>query len=423
MLPDPIQICALIMARKFITGAGQVVGRNVRKANTKRKRIAAQVNKLDRQLGGLVLQNPLSQAVVPYLNAAGAVMDVFDDIMGVETHPQANGAQVAGVANGMVIRRSNPKFMTSRGTIRIQHKELVGQVSILGSGAVATSVSTFPSGRSAYFVSPTNQNLFPWLSSIAGNYDYFRFKRLRLVYVPTCSTSTAGRVMLGYDPDGIDAIPFERSSLAAYGCSVESSTWGITKLDCSLKTGLDWYNTDDAASTALLPTTTQGQVFWSTWAGNSSLDVGEWYVLYDVELKDPTPNISQLYTAAGSGGAVTAGFSNNSPVSYVPDAATTVKVLFTGTGTYLINLIAASTAVGAEASGGQITIIGTTQKANNGTLTVVTAAVRISGNGFSVSPGITSSPTFWQINGMTGLAGWELHITRIPPINTYPVIT
>lgn len=410
------------MARKFLNDVATDVGRKVRTANNKRRKLAAQVNRLDKSLGGMVLQNPLSRTVVPYLNAAGTVVDIFDDLMGIDTHPQSLGSQVAGVSNNLSIARTRPKFTNTKGTIRIQHKELIGSVSLTSSGAVSTCNSLFPSGRSAYFVSPTNVSLFPWLSQIAGNYDYFRFRRLRLVYVPTCSTATAGRVMLAYDPDTIDGIPFDRSALSAYCNSVEASAWGVSKLDCALINNLPWFNTDDPANSSLLPTCTQGQVLWAGWSGTATADVGEWYVLYDVELKDPSPSVNEIYAANGNAGSIINSFAQNAPVAWVSDSVTTVKVLFTSVGTYMLTWSAASTASGSVVSGGSITVIGSTL-ANNGALSVNQAVVRVTGSSFSLSPGVASNPAFIQINGFTGLAAWQVNVVKIAPINTFPIIT
>lgn len=395
----------------------------VRKANNISKQVAKQVNKADQLSNGLILRNPYAGSIVPVLNYGNKALDYFDTLFGTDpvTHPQITSGSVAGVSQSMVVRRAAPKFTGSRGNITITHKELVSEVAMLASGALGTS-PTYPTGQSAYTLSPLNATLFPWLSQIAANYDYFKFNRVRLVYVPLCSTATSGRVMLGFDPDGTDAIPYDRSGLSSYKCSVDASAWGVTKLDCALPTNQPWYQTNEVTYDASYSTSSQGQCFWSTWGGAAGT-VGELYVLYEVVLKDPQPPRQTAFRANGVAGAVTNQFTAYAPAAWVADAATTIKLLFQATGTYRINFFGASTAGAATLAltyGGNISMP-FSGKIGDGTNFSVYAIVNVTSAGIYTAPGAaTGSYAYAQLASITALGAWQVTIEKIALPTIYP---
>lgn len=393
----------------------------VRKANGRAKKVASELNKLDKLTGGMVLGNPVSSAIVPYMNYGARALDYFDSLMGIDdvTHPQISGGQVAGVSQSMPVRRRAPRITGSRGNITITHKELVGEVSILNS-VIGTS-PTYANGRSAYTASPTNSALFPWLSSIASNYDYFRFNRLRFVYVPLCATSQTGRVMLAFDPDGTDSVPYDRSALSSYKCSVDSSAWGISKLDAELATNQPWYQTNDISATSSYSTSSQGQFLWATWGGVAAT-IGEVYVLYDVTLKDPQPSVLDIFTANGTGNTLTTQFANFAPCNWFVDLATDVKVVFLAGGSYRVLWYAATTAATAAisiTSGGQITVLAS-GKVSDGTNAQAYAIVNVTGSGAFTSPGLTASYAYVQCQGLAALGAWTVNVERITLPQSYP---
>lgn len=61
---------------------------------------------------------------------------------------------------------------------------------------------------------------YPWLSGIAKQYQKFRWKFLRYIYVPSCSTATAGSSFFMFNYDYYDAGP---STLAQVAASEDSS--------------------------------------------------------------------------------------------------------------------------------------------------------------------------------------------------------
>lgn len=404
------------MTRKILQRSRKVLT----DTNANVKTLAKHVNKLDKQLG--FLGNSAVQQVLPYVNAAAYAIDAFDSLMpsfGVSTPQLTNGVS-AGVSQTMQIRRKAPKITGSKGSVRITHKELIGDVTMVST--LATS-QTGSNGTSFYYLSPTNSNLFPWLSDIAGNYDYFRFNRVRIVYVPLCATSTTGRVMLAYDPDGTDGIPYNRSSLSSYKCSVDSSAWGVSSLDCDLANNQPWFQTNAVSNTAAYSTSTQGQVFWSTWAGAGTSTVGEWYVLYDVTLKDPQPNTMDLWRSVGSAGSATTNFSLDSAAYYLTSDATTIRVGFAAAGSYLIQFFAASTALTATVgfnSSGAITIVPSGNKTGDGAQVSASCIVVVTGTGYSTSANNVVAPAYAQLGSLTALGAWTVLVSKVPSPSSYP---
>lgn len=404
------------MTRKILQRSRKVLT----DTNANVKTLAKHVNKLDKQLG--FLGNSAVQQVLPYVNAAAYAIDAFDSLMpsfGVSTPQLTNGVS-AGVSQTMQIRRKAPKITGSKGSVRITHKELIGDVTMVST--LATS-QTGSNGTSFYYLSPTNSNLFPWLSDIAGNYDYFRFNRVRIVYVPLCATSTTGRVMLAYDPDGTDGIPYNRSSLSSYKCSVDSSAWGVSSLDCDLANNQPWFQTNAVSNTAAYSTSTQGQVFWSTWAGAGTSTVGEWYVLYDVTLKDPQPNTMDLWRSVGSAGSATTNFSLDSAAYYLTSDATTIRVGFAAAGSYLIQFFAASTALTATVgfnSSGAITIVPSGNKTGDGAQVSASCVVVVTGTGYSTSANNVVAPAYAQLGSLTALGAWTVLVSKVPSPSSYP---
>jgi hypothetical protein len=357
--------------------------------------------------------------MIPYVpqaisaaNYAVEAADVFGDLM--ETFAPASGpihsgapyGQVAGVANTLTVRRTTPKMRGTKGVIRITHKELL--TTVRNSSTIDVQ-HTFTTGHSIFNVNAASSTTFPWLSSIASSYDYYRFKKVRLVYVPLCGTNTVGRVMLGYDPDSTDTIPPDRSSLSSYACSSESAPWSINTLDLKLTDTAKWYYNDNSSvgssftyAGALVD---QGQVFAAAWGGADTNYVGEVYVLYDVELKEPQPDAGNLALSYGTGANYTASFPSNFPLYNATGTANSVVLTCFTPGVYFITLQAAATSVAtATVTSGDILADG---KSSTGSNVTHILWVRVNQVATITFP------------GLTGLAKWTLWATRSVPQTLY----
>jgi hypothetical protein len=66
---------------------------------------------------------------------------------------------------------------------------------------------------------------YPWLSGIAKQYSKFRWKALRYIYVPTCSTTTAGSVFFYVSYDSYDTGPSTLAQVAVSENSCIGNAW------------------------------------------------------------------------------------------------------------------------------------------------------------------------------------------------------
>jgi hypothetical protein len=382
------------------------------------KRGVATAKKIGKAANTVLAKYP-ALGMIPYVpqaiqaaNYAVEAADVFGELMesfapsGGPTHSGAPYGQVAGVANTLTVRRSSPKLRGSRGVIRVTHKELL--TTIRNSTTIDVQ-HAFTSGQSIFTVNAAASTTFPWLSSIASSYDYYRFKKIRLVYVPLCGTNTTGRVMLGYDPDSTDTIPPDRSSLSSYSCSSESSPWAVNTLDLKLSDTAKWYYNDNTSVGSSFTNTgalmDQGQIFAATWGGADSNPIGEIYVLYDVELKDPQPDAGHLAQSYGNGANCVASFPSNFPIFNATGTTSSVVMTCFTPGVYLITLQAVATNLGATTiTNGDVLF---DSRASTGTNINYISWIRVSG---------ISTITF---PSLTGLGKWTVWATRSVPQSTY----
>jgi hypothetical protein len=191
--------------------------------------------------------------------------------------------------------------------------------------ALTGSNGTFSAGGAV--INPGLANAFPWLSTIASNYQSFRFHYLRFVYVPACPTTTAGTAFLylDYNIDSGAPSTLQQVDIGADSCS--GPPWLGSPVDASVAFGNDlqvsrainvnvdvtkftqpWYNVRTTNNANLntggalggtipaLLTFTQGNIYDTSgrpctlYYGsntNTSSVIGIIYSCYDVEFFNP----------------------------------------------------------------------------------------------------------------------------------------
>lgn len=150
---------------------------------------------------------------------------------------------------------------------------------------VDVNSATSPTDASFLVINPANTATFPWLSRVAIGFEMYRFKRLVVSYNPTCSSSTSGLVVGGYEYDATDAPPVTKQQISAMEGSARNSVWskGGWAMDCP--TGWSYAN----------PTTTSGdprlndvaRFFYNVFGATTAGTVGELTVSYTVEFAKP----------------------------------------------------------------------------------------------------------------------------------------
>jgi hypothetical protein len=85
-----------------------------------------------------------------------------------------------------------------------------------------------------YALNPGNQSMFPWLATQAAGWERYRFRKLRVQYVPRCPTSTVGSVILAIDYDAADETPLNEARACSYYGAVSSALWQDIDMSASV---------------------------------------------------------------------------------------------------------------------------------------------------------------------------------------------
>lgn len=243
--------------------------------------------------------------------------------------PKKQGKTVSvPVAYTQVKRTAKPSVTHARnGDCRIVHREYVRDVL----GSVAFSVLAFA-------INPGKSNVFPWLCTIANNYESYRFNYLRLVYETEASTTSTGTVMLAIDYDANDPDPIEKTDIMAYRGAVRTAPWQrmvYSSLPEELTKRKSYYVTsvvqpvDRAGNFADKLLYDIGTLFIATIGQASGATIGELYVEYDVSLM--TPQMNDPSTGLAKGAEYT-GTSNANPFG-TKLSKSNIRVNVTSTGT------------------------------------------------------------------------------------------
>lgn len=198
--------------------------------------------------------------------------------------PKAGRRVVAPVAAG--------RKMVSQGapsSRRVSHRELVGLINVTaGADYQLVGQTALTPG---YDLNPGNVVLFPWLSHIAMGFEKYRFTKVRFDMVTGNSTSSPGRIHLGFDYDYDDVPP---STLAAAGAMMgfqSGPIWSDLSLSLDiarLNSGIPTrYVSSGHSLNGLEPRTVYGGFLVVAAVGATAGGTFELYVSYDVELTIP----------------------------------------------------------------------------------------------------------------------------------------
>lgn len=192
------------------------------------------------------------------------------------------------VTQSRVLGSHTPRMFTVGKNPVVYHRELVNTV--VGSSAFALNGGF---GGALLSLNPMNANLFPWLLPIATSFERYRFRRLRLTYVPVCGTNFVGRVGLFYDKDSQDNGPFTRQDFSSYTRSVDTPVWEGVSLDSPSDNTFRFLNDTSGVDRKLFD---NGRFGWVTYAcGNGDVD-GDLYLEYEIELEAPQPSLGTVST-------------------------------------------------------------------------------------------------------------------------------
>lgn len=119
---------------------------------------------------------------------------------------------------------------TRDGNIVIKRSEWVTTLTTKSTSYALLGVSGSEPG---FDFNPACTFLFPWISSIALNFERFRFRNLRFRLISSAATTTAGRVYMAVDYDYDDPPAATKLALMNNRSTVEGPVWKDLTLSCS----------------------------------------------------------------------------------------------------------------------------------------------------------------------------------------------
>lgn len=268
---------------------------------------------------------------------------------GAKSAPASSGTKMAPVAKGTRLVARAPRVNQVKDGVSISHRALLGAIP----GSTTYRVWN-------YSCNPGMSLSFPWLAKLAAKFEKYRFKRLTYEFRSVCSTAEQGVLMFSFDYDALDSIPPNKTEQSQTIPNSEANVWMNNTLE--VKCDNQWrFVRQGTVAGSDLKTYDFGTMFASVSYGGSANTVGELYVNYEVELKNPTPGRESVYQFIGTSPFTTGNLFNSgteygmAPPCHKVDGKT---LKFTQAGEYLLTLVMASTTAGTIATWLQPTVTG-----------------------------------------------------------------
>lgn len=177
----------------------------------------------------------------------------------------------APVAMTRVQRGTGP---TSSDTVTIHRREYLGDV--CGSVTFATN---------SYAYNPGLPGSFPWLATIASNYEQFQVINTRFCYETEAPTSATGAIILSFDYDTLDSVPVDKTEALLVKDSVRAAPWvscqlPLTSADLTRRGKL--FTRSGSVASSDLKTYDLGRLSVSTVGQASTACIGELWVDYTI---------------------------------------------------------------------------------------------------------------------------------------------
>lgn len=232
--------------------------------------------------------------------------------------------------------------------VRITHREYL--MDVLGSDAFACTKVPLNPGLAV---------TFPWLSSVANNYESYKFLKLSVEYETMCSTTTVGSLMMAIDFDAADETPNSKQTMLGYHNAVRTAAWNraaFTADSADLnKNGQKMTRNRPPVANLDIKTYDVGNLFVATQGFGGPTTIGEVYLVYEIELHTPQLVTEPTFLDSArivSGGAVAANtpFGTTPAKSVAPEDPLPIEVtgstfIFGKSGQYLLDMYTGGTGI------------------------------------------------------------------------------
>lgn len=348
-------------------------------------------------IGDMVLTNNQKAIANSVVRALGPVLGQLDkQITSAQQAFHAPMSHIPGpsTAVGTRVNKVNPRFVSTRDSITVVHREMLCSVNCINGTLV----------KNLGLINPYNPYIFPWLATIAGSYDRYKINAMRVEYVPFVSSTSNGAVILAWDPAGSDATSdyYDLSHMR----SAQGNLWMPNMLTIP-PCGFKLMGEQSGSTAPAKDLYNHGSLYFGT-QGLGGQENGNLYVTYSVTFTNPQPSTglssvmdtTQVSGSPSSGYTVIDGFStqNSGGLLLVPPG--TWKVEYIGAGTAIS---AAAFAVGSGCTTSNLTFAG---QGATGTVVI--------GIGFLRSNG-TSSATVAVNLTFTTLTASQIRLTKVDP--------
>jgi hypothetical protein len=200
----------------------------------------------------------------------------------------------APVSKSFKLSVSKPK-LSKIGSLRVKHCELLTDV---------VTDTSYSGGFNVFkcAINPGLSRLFPWLAGIARNFQEYKCKSIRFVYIPECATSVQGQILMSASYDPSLPIPQTETDMSSYEGMVADSAWQSLVFDLSpkgLNSQLHYYVRGSNPNTSILNEDIKlldCANFFVAYdninqiSGSNPLYLGKVWVEYDFELLHPFSN-------------------------------------------------------------------------------------------------------------------------------------
>jgi len=206
----------------------------------------------------------------------------------------------APVAKGRIRRSPAPTQIFGKGgSLYVTHCEYIGEIP----GSTNYAVTTFP-------LNPGWHTTFPWLSTIAQQYEKYEFERLSFETNTVAPTTLPGIIILGTDWDASDPATTGKDQIYSFPDSVSSPSWESVVYVAKpaelkalgkrfIRAGLNPGNTDiKLYDIGNFQVATQGQAVTTT--------IAELFVCYTIRLSEPQLSSIGFNSLSGQYGIVNA---------------------------------------------------------------------------------------------------------------------
>jgi hypothetical protein len=170
-----------------------------------------------------------------------------------------------------------PAMKSSARGLSISHSEMIGNLvtSTTASGYVSYS----------FVANPGKFATFPWMSTIASNFDKYVMRRLVVHLVSNQPTTIGGKIGIGFDYDSTDPMPSDRNEFFSLTHHMECAPWDSVSLTVPLDNKPRFVNSHTTSDSKLIDV---GQILlMADQITATSTPVADIIVEYTVELLEP----------------------------------------------------------------------------------------------------------------------------------------